>query len=194
MFEKRRDNQDGSKARFDAGPNETQANRAAASATGGGRAAVIGPRIRINGDVTGDENLLIEGTVEGRVDLGDFRVDVGQSGQVNANIKAKVVKIDGAVEGDISCSEKVILSTSGNVRGNIIAPRVSLEDGAKFKGSIDMDPGEPEPAEASKATKAGTASTAKPEEKASAKAKAAGNGHRPIPDQSRPESLALKGD
>jgi cytoskeletal protein CcmA (bactofilin family) len=67
---------------------------------------------------------------------------VGQSGRVTADITAKVIKVDGEVTGDITGNEKVVISKSGNVRGNIVAPRVTLEDGAVFKGSIDMDPGD----------------------------------------------------
>ena len=58
------------------------------------------------------------------------------------NITAKVIKIAGTVRGDLSGSEKVVISRTGNVHGNIVAPRMTLEDGAIFKGSIDMDPGE----------------------------------------------------
>lgn len=101
---------------------------------------MIGPSIHIKGTVSGDEDLLIQGKVEGTIELGNHEVSVGQDGQVNADIKAKVVKIDGEVAGDIQGLEKVVISKSGNVRGNIIAPRVTLEDGAIFKGSIDMDP------------------------------------------------------
>ena len=103
---------------------------------------MIGPTIEIKGTVTGDEDLLIQGKVEGSVELGDHQVTVGQSGQVNADIQAKVVNIDGEVAGDLTGGEKVVISKSGKVRGNIVAPRVTLEDGAIFKGSIDMDPGE----------------------------------------------------
>jgi cytoskeletal protein CcmA (bactofilin family) len=105
--------------------------------------AMIGPSIKIKGEVTGDEDLEIQGKVEGTINLGNHEVSVGQSGQVSADIQANVVTIDGEVTGDISGNEKVVISRSGNVRGNIIAPRVTLEDGAIFKGSIDMDPGEP---------------------------------------------------
>ena len=101
---------------------------------------MIGPSIKIKGEVTGDEDLVIQGKVEGTIDLNDHEVSVGQSGQVFADIKAKVIKIDGEVTGDIAGNEKVVISKSGNVRGNIVAPRVTLEDGAIFKGSIDMDP------------------------------------------------------
>ena len=103
---------------------------------------MIGPTIEIKGTVTGDEDLLIQGRVEGTVELGSHQVTVGQSGKVNADIQAKVVNIDGEVAGDLTGGEKVVISKSGKVRGNIVAPRVTLEDGAIFKGSIDMDPGE----------------------------------------------------
>ena len=139
MFEKRRDNtSDGPKAHFDAGLNDLSANRTAAPASG--RSAVIGPKIRINGDITGEENLIVEGRVQGSIQLAEHSVDVGQTGQVHADITAKVVKVDGEVRGDITGHEKVTISRTGNVQGNIVAPRVQLEDGALFRGSIDMTP------------------------------------------------------
>ncbi len=107
------------------------------------RAAVIGPGIHVNGDISGDENLIIEGKIDGKIRLGAHQVDIGQSGRVNADITAKIIKIAGEVRGDLTATEKVIILRSGNVHGNIVAPRMTLEDGAIFKGSIDMDPGEP---------------------------------------------------
>lgn len=103
---------------------------------------MIGPTIRIKGEVSGEENLLIEGKVDGTVSLRGKDLTVGSSGTVNADVSATVVKIDGEVKGDITGEEKVIISNTGKVQGNIVAPRVTLEDGAKFKGSIDMDPSE----------------------------------------------------
>ncbi|MEX1198308.1 MAG: polymer-forming cytoskeletal protein [Pseudohongiellaceae bacterium] len=109
-------------------------------AASGGAKAAIGATIRIKGDVSGDENLLIEGKVEGTVSLASHELVIGKSGKVHADITAKLIRIDGEVQGDITGKEKVIISATGNVRGNIVTPRMSLEDGAKFKGSIDMDP------------------------------------------------------
>ncbi len=103
---------------------------------------MIGPTIKIKGDISGDENLVIEGKVEGTVNLKGHDLSVGQSGVVQADIAASIVRIDGEVTGDISGAEKVVVSMNGRVKGNIVAPRVTLEDGAKFKGSIDMDPAE----------------------------------------------------
>lgn len=103
---------------------------------------MIGPSIHIKGTVTGDEDLLVQGRVEGTIELGEHTVSVGETGKVTADIRARMVKVEGEVTGDVSGSEKVVIARSGRVRGNIVAPRVTLEDGAHFKGSIDMDPGE----------------------------------------------------
>lgn len=103
---------------------------------------MIGQSIKIKGEVSGDEDLLIQGRVEGTINLEAHEVTVGESGQVFADILAKTVKIDGKVQGDITGTETVVISRLGNVRGNITAPRVTLEDGGIFKGSIDMDPGD----------------------------------------------------
>lgn len=102
--------------------------------------AMIGKTISIKGDITGEENLVIEGTVDGTVQLKGNDLTVGQSGRVTANLRANVVRIDGEVKGDIVGVEKVVITKTGRVHGNIVGPRVTLEDGAKFKGSIDMDP------------------------------------------------------
>ncbi len=121
---------------------------------------MIGPSIEIKGTVTGDEDLVIQGRVEGEIELGSHQVTVGQSGKVDADIRAKVVSIDGEVSGDLTGSEKVTISKSGKVRGNIVAPRVTLEDGAHFKGSIDMDPGVAESSRVSLASSKPTAAPA----------------------------------
>ncbi len=121
---------------------------------------MIGQTIKIKGTIEGDENLIIEGSVEGAVNLPKNDLTIGASGKVTADLDAKTVKIDGQVNGDISGTEKVIVSKTGLVRGNIVAPRVTLEDGAKFKGSIDMDPSD----------SASQSSTAKSAAKASAQA------------------------
>lgn len=121
---------------------------------------MIGPSIKIKGEVSGDEDLVIQGQVEGTIKLPNHQVFVGESGQVNADIHAKVVKIDGAVTGDVHGIENVVISKLGHVRGNIIAPRVTLEDGGVFKGSIDMDPGDNVAKAAPVAHKAAAAVTA----------------------------------
>lgn len=102
-------------------------------------AATIGPSIQISGDVTGNEDVRIEGRVEGTVSLADNVLTIGKEGQINATVTARAIFVEGSVEGDLKSEEQVVVQSSGNVRGNIVAPRVTLEDGCKFKGSIDMD-------------------------------------------------------
>ena len=105
--------------------------------TGGG--AAVGPTVRIQGDVSGEEDLMVQGTVEGSITLKSHVVTVGKEGRVNATVDAKIIRIEGTVEGDLRGNEQIIVASSGNVRGNIVAPRVTLEDGCRFKGSIDME-------------------------------------------------------
>ena len=101
---------------------------------------MIGSTVKILGEIISDENLVIEGEVEGTVTIKDHELTIGPSGRIHANVSAKSIKIDGFVDGDIVGKEKVVISKSGNVRGNVVAPRVILEDGGQFKGSIDMGP------------------------------------------------------
>jgi cytoskeletal protein CcmA (bactofilin family) len=105
------------------------------------KVAMIGRGISISGDVTADSNLRVEGVIEGRSVQSSHDVEIAESGRVTAGITAKVIKIAGEVTGDISGSEKVMIARSGRVQGNVVAPRVQLEDGALFRGSIDMNPG-----------------------------------------------------
>lgn len=102
--------------------------------------AMIGPSIRIKGDLAGEENLVIEGQVEGTIHLERNDLTIGSNGRIKADIQAKTVIVEGQIEGDIVGKEKVIIRRTGNMRGNIVAPRVTLEDGAMFKGSIEMEP------------------------------------------------------
>jgi cytoskeletal protein CcmA (bactofilin family) len=101
--------------------------------------ATIGPSIAIKGDLIGEEDLIIQGKVEGKVDLKQNSVTIGKNGRVKADIYAKLINVEGEVEGSLFGLEQIILRSTGSVRGNICAPRVAIEDGARFKGGIDMD-------------------------------------------------------
>ena len=101
--------------------------------------AMIGPTIQIKGDVSGEESLVIQGQVEGTINLKQNNLIIGQDGKVTATIHAHTITIEGDLKGDVFGEERVIVKKTGNVRGNISAPSVSLEEGAKFKGSMDMD-------------------------------------------------------
>ena len=111
----------------------------APSRNGGG--ATIGPSIKIKGDVSGDEDLLIQGQIEGKVKLGKHNVTIGSDGHVKADVHGRTVVVEGQVEGDLHAKEQIILRHSARVEGSLAAPRVTLEDGAVFRGGIEMDAG-----------------------------------------------------
>lgn len=110
------------------------------AAVSSGRSATLGATIKVKGDISGDENLMIEGQVEGTVNLASHELTIGKSGKVHADVTAKVIRIDGEVHGDITGKEKVFVSSTSNIKGNIITPKMTLEEGARFKGTIDIDP------------------------------------------------------
>lgn len=101
---------------------------------------VIGSSIVIDGEISGDEDLVIQGTVKGRIALKESLFVEG-SGVVEADIETQNVEIAGQVTGNIVASDKVELKTDCRVVGDIKAPRVLIADGASFKGNVDMDKG-----------------------------------------------------
>jgi len=106
----------------------------------GNERAIIGPSITIHGDVTGEEDLVIQGKVDGKVDLKQHNVTIGKDGRVKADIFGRLIQVEGEVDGNLFGDEQVVVRQSGQVEGNITAPRVTLEDGCRFKGSINMEP------------------------------------------------------
>jgi len=118
--------------------NSSTAYRAPAAATG--KSAILGATIRVKGEISGDENLLIEGHVEGSVSLSAHELTIGKTGKVHANLTARTIRIDGEVHGDIAGKEKVVVSSTSNIKGTIVTPKMTLEEGARFKGTIDIDP------------------------------------------------------
>ncbi|MEN8212940.1 MAG: polymer-forming cytoskeletal protein [Pseudomonadota bacterium] len=105
----------------------------------GGETTTIGSSINIKGELSGGNDLIIQGKVEGTIKLQNNSVSVGEQGHIQADVFAKSITVQGELYGDLHGTEKVTISRSGRVKGNIIAPRVVLEDGASFKGSIDME-------------------------------------------------------
>ena len=122
-------------AEFDAGEKPAPAGEKRRGAQ-----SLVGSSLVVEGSIRGDEDLLVEGRVDGDITLPKNTVTVGGGGNVHATIEAKVIVVEGSVEGDLKGGEQVEIHRSGNVLGNIIAPRVGLEDGAQFKGNIDMSP------------------------------------------------------
>jgi cytoskeletal protein CcmA (bactofilin family) len=102
------------------------------------RSSVLGPTLYFKGDLSADEDLLIQGRVEGSV-THTQRLTVGPQGTVKANIRAQLIIVEGTVDGDLHAEKSVVVKDSAKVCGNIFAPSVSIVEGANFSGSIDMD-------------------------------------------------------
>ncbi len=99
---------------------------------------IIGNSIVIDGEITGSDPVIIQGTVKGRIAL-EENVYVDESGVVEAEIATVGVEISGQVTGDVTASERVELKPEARVNGNVRSPRILIADGATFKGHIDMD-------------------------------------------------------
>ena len=111
------------------------------SATSTADQATIGKSLVIKGEVTGSESLYIDGRVEGSINLAGNRVTVGRNGVVAANINAREIVVLGKVRGNLTASDRVDIRSDGSLTGDVVAARISIEDGAFFKGGIDIRKG-----------------------------------------------------
>ena len=110
---------------------------AATPAAADRKIAVLGPTLRFKGDLSAEEDFILQGRIQGSIHHTQ-RIVVGTQGAVTGNIYARLIVIDGNVEGDLYGKEAVIVHETGRVSGNIYAPRVGISDGALFNGRIDM--------------------------------------------------------
>src|SRR6266446_6588003 len=117
------------------------APRTAATTTTTADQATIGKSLVIKGEVTGSESLYIDGRVEGSINLSGNRVTVGRNGVVAANINAREIVVLGKVRGNLTASDRVDIRSDGSLTGDVVAARISIEDGAYFKGGIDIRKG-----------------------------------------------------
>ena len=115
------------------------ASRPAPGPVSSGAACVVGAKTNFNGEITGDEDILIEGRVDGQI-LITRDVRVGPTGKVKASIDAQSIVVSGEVIGDCSASSRVEIQASGKLTGNIRAPKIVIAEGAMFKGNSDMSP------------------------------------------------------
>ena len=115
---------------------ENTPSRPAAAASG--EQATIGKGLTIKGEINGSESLYIDGKVEGSVNLPGNRVTVGRNGQVAASITAREIVVLGKVRGNVTATDRVDIRAEGSLSGDVAAARISIEDGAFFKGGIDI--------------------------------------------------------
>ena len=100
--------------------------------------ATIGRSVVIKGEVSGAESLYVDGRIEGTVNFGDSRVTIGRNGVVVADINAKEVVVMGTVTGNIHCSDRLDIRSEGSLTGDVVTPRICVEDGAVLKGAIEV--------------------------------------------------------
>lgn len=103
-----------------------------------GEQATIGKSLVLKGELTGSESLYVDGKVEGSINLPGNRVTIGRNGQVAANIVAREIVVLGKVRGNCQATDRVDIRSEGSLTGDVIAARISIEDGAFFKGGIDI--------------------------------------------------------
>ena len=126
-------------ASFDSGAASSSVRPAgAAAAAASGEQATIGKSLIVKGEVSGSESLYIDGKVEGAINLPGNRVTVGRNGQVAANIMAREIVVLGKERGNCQAQDRVDIRSEGSLTGDVIAARISIEDGAFFKGGIDI--------------------------------------------------------
>ncbi len=131
---------------------------ARAATAAAGEQATIGKGLFIKGEITGSESLYIDGKIEGTIHLPGNRLTVGRNGQVNASVVAREIVVLGKVKGNVSATDRVDIRAEGALTGDVSAARISIEDGAFFKGGIDIKkpenakPGAPGVPEAPKTT------------------------------------------
>jgi len=133
----------------------------ARSAPSTGEQATIGKGLFIKGEITGSESLYIDGKVDGSINLPGNRVTVGRNGQVAASISAREIVVLGKVRGNITATDRVDIRAEGALTGDVAAARISIEDGAFFKGGIDIR--KPDAKAEAKANTAAPAAAAAPE-------------------------------
>ncbi len=103
------------------------------------RASVLGPTLRFRGELSAQEDLIVQGSVEGSI-THTQSLTIGTAGTMKGDIRARVIVIDGKVEGDLYATESVTIRATAKVKGNVFAPRVGITDGAFFQGQIEMQP------------------------------------------------------
>ncbi len=99
---------------------------------------IISKGCHIKGDVSGNDDMSVFGKIEGTITLKNNSVTIEKSAQINADVFAKIVNVNGNIKGNIESSEKIVITDSGNVTGNMSAPKVILKDGSYFKGNVSM--------------------------------------------------------
>ena len=101
--------------------------------------ARLGPSLFLKGELSGEEDVVIEGQYKGKIDLANHNILVGHGAKVKGDIQVKNITIKGTVEGNIDASGRIFIAKEGQMKGDLRAPKISIMEGAKFKGSVRID-------------------------------------------------------
>src|SRR6266852_5423554 len=163
---------DSQKSQFSSNPNFTPSKTVSVPV----EQATIGRSVVIKGEVSGTESLYIDGRIEGTVNFADHRVTIGRNGSVAANINAREVVILGKVQGNIQCTDRLDIRSEGALTGDVVTQRISVEDGAVLKGSVQVRAVEHNKSQAQKQAQQRPASTEPVKSTATEQPKAAAAG------------------
>jgi cytoskeletal protein CcmA (bactofilin family) len=109
------------------------------STTSSGSTARLGASLHVKGEISGNEDLHIDGSVEGQIQLGDHKLTVGTSAKLTADVVAGEIVVYGSVKGNLRARDRIEIKKDGSVVGDLVTARIMIEDGAYFKGSIEID-------------------------------------------------------
>ena len=126
-------------ALFVAASDSEESSDSASKSSGNAKGTVIGKHLQIDGNISGEEHVLIEGSMKGKVDMPNHNFQLGNEGRFEGEIKALTVNICGHMTGNIDSLERVVITKDANYQGDIKTKTISLEDGAYFKGNIELD-------------------------------------------------------
>ncbi len=121
-------------------PPRTTASAAASTSS---TASKISSGLKINGELSGDSDIYIDGEVQGKIRLGNTRVTIGPNGKVQADIEAREIVIDGTVQGNLKAGESAHFGASSRVTGSVLTPRIGIDDGARLRGKVETTPAKP---------------------------------------------------
>jgi cytoskeletal protein CcmA (bactofilin family) len=100
--------------------------------------ATISAGLKIRGDISGNCHLIVEGEAHGKIHLANGRVTVGPTGRVHCDIEAPEISIEGTVQGNLRARDSVRMGPASHVQGGVLSPRIRIEDGARFRGKVEM--------------------------------------------------------
>lgn len=153
------------------------------------KTSVLGPTLKFKGKLTANEDLLIQGQIEGSI-VHTSSLTIGEKGKLKADIKAEFIAVEGKIDGDLTGSKSVVVKETANVEGNIYSPTVSLREGSTFNGQIDMSGKERPAVEATPKSSSPTRASSAPSKSEPARKSTPEADKKPAPEKKRSSNVA----